>query len=187
MDRKLPLLVREKLGECLGCPVVYPSDCERLSLDIQTKINQVVGVTTLKRLFGFVNDVKQPRTATLDLLAKYAGYDSYLEMLRKLYGKGDSDFESLPDIDVANLHRHDKIRFTYLPDRDVTLEYLGNYRFEVVETKGSSLQKGDIIETTNLCLNQPLKATKVERDGNHLGRYVAGKVSGLTSLLIIPG
>lgn len=183
---KLPTSIIEYLGKVLGTPVRYPSDCERLSLDIQSKLNEVIGVTTLKRLFGFVNDVKSPRSSTLDILARYAGYPSYEEMARTVCPKGDSAYEKAPDIDVTDLRVGTIIVFRYLPDRKVMVKYLGDLRFRVLESFGSSLHPEDIIVTSYFCWQQPLKIDLVQRGDRNLGRYVAGKVSGLTSIEVLP-
>ena len=184
---KLPQKVIDKLGETLGNPIRYTSDCERLSADISKRLNEIIGVTTLKRLFGFARDVNTPRPITLDILARYAGFDSYEIMLRELGVEGDSGFESDPDIDSACLNKGDKVVFTYLPDRKVTLLYLGDSKFEVMESLGSSLQAGDCIVIPFFYLNQPLMMDNVTRGDKDLGRYVAGKVSGIKSLSIISG
>lgn len=184
---KLPKEVIDKLGETLGSPIRYTSDCEKLSADISKRLNEIIGVTTLKRLFGFVNDVKVPRPITLDILARYAGFDSYELMIRELGVEGDSGFESDPDVVSARLNPGDKVSFTYLPDREVTLEYTGNLNFKVLNSKGSSLLPGDIAFIPMFCLNQPLRIESVKRDNIDLGRYVAGKVSGITSISVITG
>ena len=184
---KLPKEVIDKLGETLGSPIRYTSDCEKLSADISKRLNEIIGVTTLKRLFGFVNDVKVPRPITLDILARYTGFDSYDSMIRELGVEGDSGFESDPDVVSARLNPGDRVSFTYLPDRQVTLEYQGDLSFRVVESKGSSLQAGDIVITPVFYLHQPLRIESVKRGDSNLGRYVAGKVSGITSISVVSG
>ena len=184
---KLPKEIIDKLGETFGSPIRYPSDCERLSADISHRLNEIIGVTTLKRLFGFVNDVKMPRQITLDILARYSGFDTYELMIRELGVEGDSGFESDPDVDSANLNPGDRVTFTYLPDREVTLEYLGSLNFKVLTSKGSSLLPGDVAVIPIFCLNQPLRIEFVKRAKVDLGRYVAGKVSGITSISVVSG
>lgn len=178
----LPQTIKNKIGETLGIPILYPGDCERLAIDIRVRLNETIGVTTIKRLMGFASDVAEPRKSTLDLLARYAGYDCYDSMTRDLCPEGDSDFEKKPDIDPVDLNRGDKVVFSYLPDRKVELEYLGDNNFKVTSSENGSLCKGDIVTVSCFNLNRPLKISNVERDGESLGRYVAGKVSGLISL-----
>lgn len=180
----LPAKVVERLGEVSGAPVVYPADCDRLSYDISQQINETIGVTTLKRLFGFARDTAVPRRTTLDILARYAGFDTYPEMIASLYPAGDSEFEEGFDIKTDGLQPGQQVRFTYLPDREVTLEYIGDREFRVAASKGSRLREGDIAIISSFCLDHPLIVESVIRSGENLGRYVAGKASGLTSLTI---
>ncbi len=70
-----------------------PSDCELLSLDIQSKTGVRIGATTLKRLLGFAQDERQPHTSTLDAIACYLGY-AHWDELAKIEDEGNSDFNN---------------------------------------------------------------------------------------------
>ena len=178
----LPADIKAEIERVYGRPVKYPADCHRLALSLRESINETIGVTTLKRLFGFVSDVKEPRQSTLDLLARYCGYTDYKAMLSVLAAGGDSDFEKADGIMAEVLNIGARVSFEYMPDRLVKVIYLGNSRFEVIESRNGSLKPGDIITTAGFCVNFPLVVSNVARKGESLGRYVAGKVSGLTSL-----
>lgn len=178
----LPQAIKIKIGEALGAPIIYPGDCERLALDIRLRLNETIGVTTIKRLMGFASDVAEPRKSTLDLLARYAGYEGYDQMIRDLCPEGDSDFEEKADITSSELMAGDRVTFEYLPDRKVNLEYLGTNNFKVTLSENGSLREGDIVTVAYFNLNHPLRIDSVVRDGRNLGAYTAGKVSGLTSL-----
>lgn len=185
--KELPQAVKDALGKVLGTAISYPSDCERLALDIRHRINETIGITTLKRLFGFAGDVTSPRTSTLDILAKYAGYPSYLDMTRDLCPEGDSDFDAAPDIDVSDLKGGEVVTFRYLPEREVKLEYSGDDLFRVMSSEGGgSLRVGDIVSVSRFSLGHPLIIDHVIREGKDLGRYVAGKVSGIIYLFLDP-
>lgn len=180
----LPHAVKVKIGDTLGSPIIYPGDCERLALDIRLRLNETMGVTTIKRLMGFASDVAEPRKSTLDLLARYAGYDCYESMLRDLCPGGDSDFEEKADIASTDLVPGQQVAFEYLPDRKVKLRYLGNSEFEVTESENGSLKVGDTVTVSSFINNSPLVVSKVMRDGVDLGRYTAGKVSGIFNLYL---
>ena len=180
----LPSAVKAEIERAYGVPILYPADCHRLSLSIRNSLNETIGVTTLKRLFGFVSDVIEPRRSTLDILARYCGFGDYEEMKRAVAATGDSDFESEPNIVVSNLSPGSIVGFEYLPDRKVRLRFIGNQEFEVVESVNGSLREGDIISVSSFIENTPLIVSKVMRDGTDLGRYTAGKVSGISSLYL---
>lgn len=178
----LPAGIKTEIERVYGQPLKYPADCHRLAISIRESINETIGVTTLKRLFGFVSDVQEPRESTLDLLARYCGYFDYKVMLSVLTSGGDSDFEKADGILTEDLTIGSRVCFEYMPDRFVRAIYLGNSRFEVIESRNGSLKPGDIITTEAFCLGFPLVVSNVERKGESLGRYVAGKESGLTSV-----
>lgn len=178
----LPTGIKTEIERVYGHALKYPADCHRLALSVRESINETIGVTTLKRLFGFVSDVQEPRESTLDLLARYCGYSDYNAMLSVLAAGGDSDFEKADGILTADLATGSRVSFEYMPDRLVRVIYLGNSRFEVIESRNGSLKPGDIITTAAFCLGFPLVVSNVERQGESLGRYVAGKESGLTSV-----
>ncbi|MCH5214132.1 MAG: hypothetical protein J1E97_02990 [Muribaculaceae bacterium] len=180
----LPAAVKAEIERCYGQPLKYPADCHRLAINVRQTLNETIGVTTLKRILGFVSDVEEPRKSTLDILARYCGFTDYEEMKRKVAPGGDSDFEQDPDIDTSALLPGAVVRFEYLPDRKVKLRYLGNSEFEVVESENGSLQPGDIITVSNFVKDSPLTVSSVRRNGTDLGRYTAGKVSGITSLYL---
>ena len=68
-----------------------PSDCEFLSLDIESKTGVRIGSTTLKRLLGFAQDDRLPHASTLDAIARYLGY-AHWDELKDIEDKGNSDF-----------------------------------------------------------------------------------------------
>lgn len=180
----LPAAVKAEIERAYGQPLKYPADCNRLALSIREKLNETIGATTLKRILGFVSDVKEPRLSTLDILAQYCGFNDYEEMKRRVAGSGDSDFEKEPDIKVSDLIPGSVVGFEYLPDRKVKLRYLGDSEFEVVESENGSLRKGDIITVSSFLENSPLMVSRVLRGSSDLGRYTAGKVSGIFSLYL---
>lgn len=180
----LPAAIKAEIERAYGEPIRYPADCHRLALSVRESLNETIGVTTLKRILGFVSDVKEPRQSTLDILAKYCGFDDYEDMKRNVAGRGDSDFEEKADIVSADLLPGQQVTFEYLPDRKVKLRYLGNSEFEVVISENGSLLEGDIISVASFINNSPLIVSKVMRGGADLGRYTAGKVSGIYNLYL---
>lgn len=180
----LPAAIKAEIERAYGQPLKYPADCQRLAMSIRERLNETIGVTTLKRLMGFVSDVQEPRLSTLDILARYCGFCDYDDLQRYVARAGDSDFEVEPDISASALAPGSIVGFEYLPDRKVRLRYLGNCEFEVLTCENGSLQAGDIITVTNFVAQSPLIVGRVMRDGVDLGRYTAGKVSGISNLYL---
>ena len=180
----LPASIKAEIERAYGQPLNYPSDCHRLDSSIRDTLNETIGVTTLKRLLGFVSDVQQPRLYTLDILARYCGFADYEEMKHKVASDGDSEFEKETGIEVSALTPGSIIGFEYLPDRKVKLRYLGDNEFRVEMSENGSLQEGDVISVSNFVDGFPLVVGRVVRNGVDLGRYTAGKVSGISGLYL---
>ena len=182
---RLPFKVMELLKRKSGNGLRLPSDCETLSLDIEGRTGVRIGATTLKRLLGFAQDERTPHTSTLDAIARYLGY-AHWEELSKIEDKGNSDFDA-PDGELrsVDLQPGKSVEITYLPDRRLVLEYLGNCHYRVTDSENSKLQKGDEVEILNFVLHHPLLAVNVWREGESLGQFTAGRVSGLSSIKLL--
>lgn len=182
---KLSFHVIELLKRKSGSGLRLPSDCELLSLDIESKTGVRIGATTLKRLLGFAQDERQPHTSTLDAIAHYLGY-AHWDELAKIEDQGNSDFDS-PDGEVrsANLQVGCEVEITYLPDRWVVLFYLGNNRYKIQQSENSKLLVGDEVEILSFVLHHPLLVMQVWRSGQSLGQFTAARISGLSSVRVI--
>ena len=65
------------------------------------------------------------------------------------------------------------------PDRQVTLSYLGNSTFKVVESVNSMLRIGDQFEISSIMKGYPLALSGILRDGIKTDPYVAGLDGGI--------
>lgn len=182
---KLPFNIVRLLNEKSGHELRQPSDCEYLSLDIESKTGIHIGATTLKRVLGFAQDERMPHTSTLDAIARYLGYANWDE-LSQIEDKGNSDFDAADEeIRSADLRIGAFVEIAYLPDRKVRLQYLGNQRFRVVRSINSKLHVNDEVEVLNFVLHHPLLVLCVWHDGASLGQFTAGRISGLSSIKVL--
>ena len=176
LDKNVIKLLEEKSGNKLDSS----SACERLSLDIESETGEKLGFTTLKRLLGFTSEQAEARQSTLDILARYLGFNSYKELEDGLNNKGDSDFDSNSETVYSyRLSDQAEINLTYSPNRRLKLKHIKNDEFIVVESCNSSLQAGDIIFVESFTSGLPMIAREVIRKGESLGRYVAGAKFGI--------
>ena len=181
----LSKVIIKHIEKKFGKEIRYPSDCESLSEDVFLHTKQKISVSTLKRLLGFVNGVQDPRLYTLDILAKYLGYnnwDVYLEVIKAF---SNSDFFNIEKIDVESLSIGAKIQISYEPNRVINLNYTGNFNFKIESSENSKLQVGDIVKISNFVKNFPLLISEVKRNDQNLGQYRAGKSGGLSEIKII--
>ena len=176
LDKNIIKLIKEKSG----IPFDSSSDCERLALDIESKIGERLGFTTLKRLLGFTSEQAEPRQSTLDILARYLGFNSYKDLEDEINNKGDSDFDSNSEtVYSSRLSDNAEIILSYSPNRRLKLKHIKNDEFIVEESINGSLQSGDIIFVESFTSGLPMIARDVIRRGESLGRYIAGGNFGI--------
>ena len=182
---KLPFHIIQLLKQQSGSDLRQPSDCELISLDIESKTGVHIGATTLKRLVGFAQDERMPHTSTLDAIAHYLGY-SHWDELSKIEDDGNSNFDASNDeVRSVDLHPDTRVEITYLPDRKVTFEYIGDNRYHITDSENSKLQRDDEVEIHHFVLHHPLLVINVWRSGESLGQFTAGRVSGLSSIKLL--
>lgn len=168
-------LLKQKSGH----DIRLSADCEYLALDIESVTGEHIGVNTIKRLLGFIDDEREPRISTLDIIARYLGFSTWVE-LRIYDDKSNSSFESISDeIRVSDLTIGQKIQINYQPDRQLIIEYQGNDTFLILSSKNSKLQNGDQITITHIVRGYPLLVSEVIRNGQSLGSFTAGKAQGI--------
>lgn len=168
-------LLKQKSGHDLR----LSADCEYLALDIESVTGEHIGVNTLKRLLGFIDDEREPRISTLDVIARYLGFKSW-EELHIYDDKSNSSFDSTSDeIRVQDLTVGQQIQISYLPDRRLIIEYQGNNTFLILSSQNSKLHDGDQITITHIVSGYPLLVSKVIRNSQSLGSFTAGKAQGI--------
>ena len=90
MNKKTALLLLRKAIELkVGRKMSTPKDCKFLSERIFEENHVNVSSTTLKRIWGYLQNDNSPRSTTLNILANYVGYedwDNYLESAEKACG-----------------------------------------------------------------------------------------------------
>ena len=169
----LSIITKQHIEKKLGQHLRYPSDYEYLACDIEKVTKRRLSINTLKRLFGLIKCVNAPRLYTLDTIAVYLGHENW-----------DAYQYSLPIIELHSDHlsHGQKVVFQYYPDRIVEVEYLGKKLYRVAQSSNSMLKVDDIVEVQGFHVGYPLLIPCLVRKGVSMGRFLAGEISGLTSL-----
>jgi len=175
-------VIKEKIEVRFGQAVRYSKDCEALALDISGNTSHTVSGSTIKRLLGFVKGIQEPRLYTLDAIAEYLGYSSFDDLIKEFDNSTYSEFLKIEDLSTQDLVENELIKFTYQPNREITVKYLTDNTFEIVDVLNSKLEQGDYILFNQIVLSHPLFIKDVIRKKTSLGQYVAGKISGITSI-----
>jgi len=178
----LPPSIIQLLRTKSGITLDETSHCTQLVRSIEESTHEHLGVNTMKRLLGFISDERSPRLSTLNVLAHYLGFESWHQLVETA-DEGNSEFDvQVDELRSRDLYENQHVFISYLPNRELTLVYLGDERFEVVNSLNSKLHVGDIVTISHFILHYPLIVSQVIRDDHTLGNFTAGKLSGLTDI-----
>ena len=177
--------IQKQLKHKSGVDFQDPSDAAQLALDIETVTGEHVGVNTMKRLLGMIDDEREPRVSTLNIVARYLGFADWEEL--RLFDNGsNSDFGDDEEgvLVASSLSEGCMLSISYAPDRVVRLCHLHGDHFVVEHSANSKLKEGDEIVVTHFVKGYPLLVGEVIRNGKSLGRFIAGRERGINFQLL---
>lgn len=148
---------------------------------ISHETGRTIGQTTLKRLFGYIDDDRKTNIYTLNTLALYLGYSTWDEYFSQKNLESEWNFPAKRII-ISEQSIETKIQVKYL-NRKVTFKvavYKGQKVLQVLESENSSLKLDDIVVIHSLELGKIIEADQVIRNGL-IGNYrTHGEISDLT-------
>lgn len=176
--------LRSDLEQRMGQQLQSPADFQLLIQQIWEKNHAVLSLSTIKRLWGYVESNGAPRLSTLNTLAQFLGFtdwNAYLVALEQRGGTESAMFTG-EGIHTADLQAGDRIAVAWQPNRQCTFRYLGDNQFVVEESKNAKLQQGTTFSAVRFTIGHPMYLDNILlADGTHTS-YVAGKRNGLTSV-----
>lgn len=179
MKSKLELL-RHRVEETFGRSVTTSRNFDLLRESIYARTGVLLSATTLKRLWGYLDEDVTPRLHTLDTLSRYAGWKDWESFLSSVNAGIQSGPVGSSCIDViADLQPGDTLMLTWLPDRECIMRHKGDGWFEIVSSLNTRLQAGDTFQCLHVIDSEPLYLDHLTRGGVGLGVYVCGRKTGV--------
>ncbi len=156
-------------------------DFDTLSRMIIDSTGRTMGVTTLKRLMGYINDERKTNEYTLNTLALFLGFSTWASF--KNSNNIDSEWNFVDDaVYIKSLDEGSLITIKYL-DRvvDFTVVLVNNDKvLKVKKALNSSLDVDDILFIESIEKGESLDASKIIR-GDNIGNYKTnGSISEIT-------
>ena len=181
---RLPQQIIQMVESRYGQSIAYPSDCDNLALVMSQETRQNISRNTVKRLMGFLASDSEPRTYTLDIVAHYLGYTHWQALVSIVVMKENSGFET-DEMDVLKRVRiNQRIIIKYDPERIIEAVYNGGRWLTVKNSINSKLLSGDEVSVAILACGQPMVADQVIRNGQSLGMFKAGRIGGITDIIL---
>ena len=176
--------LRSDLEQRVGQQLQSPADFQLLIQQIWEKNHAVLSLSTIKRLWGYVESNGAPRLSTLNTLAQFLGFtdwNAYLVALEQRGGTESAMFTG-EGIQTADLQAGDKVAVAWQPNRQCTFRYIGDNQFIVEESKNAKLQQGTTFSAARFMIGQPMYLDNILLADGTRTSYVAGKRNGLTSV-----
>lgn len=163
------------------------TDFDEFSLYLEKNNFGTISPSTLKRLWGYVNDIRRPRISTLDTLSIFLGHETFEAFVKdmKTSFKYNSSFFSANQVVSADLSEGTELMIGWAPDRLLRLRYLGDSFYEVTESVNSKIEVGDRFMTGCFFKEIPLYLPYILREGEQTSPFIAGRNGGLSCLKII--
>lgn len=177
--------LRSDIEQQVGQHLQSPADFQLLIQQIWEKQHAVLSLSTIKRLWGYVESNGEPRLSTLNTLAKFlnfADWNAYLVAIEQRGGTESAMFTG-EGIQTADLQAGDKVVVAWQPNRQCTFRYLGDNQFVVDSSKNAKLQQGTTFSAVRFMIGQPMYLDNIILADGTRTSYVAGKLNGLTSVI----
>ena len=171
------------IEKALGKELHTPKDFDYLRECIYARLGVLVSATTLKRVWGYLDEGVQTRQGTFDILAQFIGYHNYEDYTNNVSTIKD-EIQSSPvmsrRLNVSeDLKPNDTLRIIWQPDRLCEIIYLGNLQFRILSSCNTRLQPRDTFQCSLFIESEPLYLDNLIQGDLPPIAYVCGKRSGI--------
>ncbi len=176
--------LRKNVEDALGRHLQTPKDFELLSKRIYVRVGEMVSCNTLRRIWGKMDEGREPHLSTLSILARFIGYDDFHAFASNADQAGEAVDSSSPflgrKLSVSDgLKRGDRLRLTWKPGRVCDVEYNGSLHFRVIHSENTRLKEGDTFLCGIIIDGQPLYLDQLQQGKNPPTAYICGKSGGV--------
>ncbi len=177
----------QAVEKTFGRPVRTPADFVLVADRVESRTREHISDSTIKRLWKPALGYATVSERTLNVLARYAVFTHFQAFCQQLASRGllESEFVVGQDgIRSEDLQPGTLVEIAWLPDRECTLRYLGERRFEAVETRNAKIQPGDTFSCARLIPGRPLYADDLHHGEEIYSQYAMGTAHGLTRVFL---
>ena len=179
-------LLRQLVEESADHAIATSNDFIFLSGEIRGRLNENLSVSTLKRLWGYVDGYASVRQSALDILARFVGFpdwETFVSDYCEVESVQSSHSVVSESLFAKDLNVGDNVEIRWNPNRRLLLNYLGDNMFTIKESENAKLKVGDRFLCQRFILNQPLFVDVLGNEGQ-TAVFVMGNKGGLTKIAI---
>ena len=183
-------ILRHDVIDSFGMELDTPKKFEILSEEISLRTKRLLSISTLKRIFGYIEGYEGIRGDSLNILSQFLGYPDWrtFEADRCVDEKDRSSHFIITDALLAeNIVPGDTIEIRWNPKRRLLLKCVGDGEFDVIEAENSKITVGDTFRCERFIIGEPLYINNLIHQGGVPAFFVAGKKGGLTQVELNSG
>ena len=176
--------LKAALEEAVGFKMETPKNFEHLRAVIFSRTGEYISTTTLKRIWGYLNEPLQTRTSTLSLLARTVGYKDWEDFVKRSdTASTEKKIPSSPKFGRAinvnsDLKKGDRLKLYWHPGRVCKIRYLGKMQFVVEESQKTRLKPGDTFYCHLIIAGHPLYLSNLKHGDADPVAYICGRIHG---------
>lgn len=177
------LLLRNLIEKTMSRKFETPNDFECLANMMNVRLNASLSISTLKRIWGYIDGYGTIREKTLNVLSRFVGYPDYQTFVDEYCGSQEAVSSKrlfTQSLNTDDLPLHSRVEIRWNPDRICHLRYMGSDKFQVILSKNSKLSEGDTFKCSAFYLNQPLILEEYVHENDAPCRFIVGNNGGLT-------
>ena len=175
--------LKAMVSHSTNLPMTKHSDFNALYATIRSRTNETVGVSTLRRLWGYIDSYANIRNTTLDVLCRLVGIPDWHTFLADHCGQSDMQTSHRvinATVDTHALPAGARLVIEWNPNRRLVVQHEGRGGFVVEEASNSKIKEGDRFHCNRFTMAQPLYIDNLIQSDNPPTLFVVGKQGGLT-------
>ena len=177
------MLLRTLVEETADHRISSSTDFAYLSGCIQGRLKETLSVSTLERIWGYVEGYQTIRESTLDVLARFVGFPDWKSFVTG-YCEVPSAQSSMRIVAGAvpssDIPEGGRLAIEWNPGRHVELLHLGGGQWRVEASVNSKLAAGDTFRCERFIPGQTLLLDNYRHGGEEPGLFAVGRRGGLT-------
>lgn len=182
VDHEVLERLKMAVEQFITFPLSTPYDYARLSETLKLEGCGYISATTLKRIWGYINDTGgsySPSAYSLRTLCNLLGFKDLEEFAHCPVPIQSREYTG-DFVESCRLPEDAELELRWLPNRCCVLRHLTDSLFKVLHEENSHLRENDIVECGCFTQRAPAYFNRVFRNGVAPKTYIAGTASGIT-------
>ena len=180
------------IEEAIGSKITGPKNFNRLMEFIKARTGEYISTTTLKRVWGYLDEPLNTRYNTLSTIARAIGYGDFNDFLQRNDNApsetkipSGQKYGKMIDV-ITDLRPGDRVELFWTPGRECMVRYIGDMNFIVESSKLTRLKSQDTFRCHLILAGHPLYISGLRHGNAKPTAYICGKIHGGIQFILHP-